>query len=230
MLFDGPIAVVSFPEALIDYANTPLTQSPLSGSPGACGNELDYRPLDLGGAVTAFGEFQNVEGTTMIMETVQCNRPWSLTRRTTHVFPVRLDVQGKSSRKERDHLQNQLDGIQGTLDQASFCANPNLIDAMQTSLDAARDAFQDKRYEDAIADLEQISRDAHNDDVFNIGADIGFNTCDLVSGSIVNSSNYRGNFISRGLSAAFTVHDRFLHADVFVLYDFPNDVGVESPL
>ena len=39
-------------------------------------------------------------------------------------------------------------------------------------------------------------------------------------------ANYRGAFMSRGLTAAFTVHDRFEHPVVFVKYELPADFDV----
>ena len=84
-------------------------------------------------------------------------------------------------------------------------------------------------YEDAIEKLEQLARDADNDDDFFVGFPAGFDDCDANSGIVPNSSNYRGNFVGRGLSAAFFVHDRFLNVDPFIQYDPPSDIVV-SPL
>jgi hypothetical protein len=64
--YDGPVVVVGFPEEVIDFDG-------FAGEP-ECNEDLDMRPLDLGGAVTAFGEFANVESNRMIVETAQCNR------------------------------------------------------------------------------------------------------------------------------------------------------------
>ena len=124
----------------------------------------------------------------------------------------------ESSGKENENLQVQLDGIQATLDEASFCAIPGLIADMQGSLDSARAAIPAKDYEGAIEALEDISIAAKDAVTLT-----DFPTCD-------STANYRGNFISRGLSAGFTVHDRFLHPDLYVKYEGPSRVGVASPL
>ena len=207
--FDGPVVVIGSPDELIDYSNTPVAETP------GCDRDLKWRNLDLGGAVAAFGEFLNVEGNTMIVETAQCNGSRSLTRRTTHVFPVRLSGPGAASGKENENIRTQLDGIEATLGEAASCADASLIVDMQLSLDAARLAFAQKRYEDAIDDLEEVARSAKNADTFGTG----FTNCPI-------DTNYRGNFMSRGLSAAFTVHDRFLHADAYLKYFIPADLEV----
>ena len=168
----------------------------------------------------------------MIVESVQCNRDWGLTRRSTHIFPVRLDGPGGSSGKENENLRVQLDGIQATLDEASLCtinAIDDPIPAMQLLLNEARSAIPKKDYGDdsgfdgtegvgAIASLEAIAFLA-----FELESAVDFPDCDL-------ADNYPGNFVSRALSAAFTVHDRFLHPDFHVIYDGPARVGVINPL
>jgi len=214
--YDGAVSVVSFPEQRVDYTNVPVGQQP------ACDNSTDWRSLDLGGTVENFGEFSNVEGGTMIVETAQCNRAWSLTRRTTHIFPVRLDGPGGSHGKENENLRVQLNGIQLTLDESSFCANPDLIVDMQTSLDSARLAVEEFRYDDAEEFLEEIARSADNHESFGTIPENGFAECPV-------DANYRGNFVGRGISAAFTVHDRFQHADAFVLYEPPEDLEIIKP-
>jgi len=50
-----------------------------------------WRTLAPGAPVAAFGEVENVEDNRMIMEAAQCNTPGSLSRRSTHVVPMRLD-------------------------------------------------------------------------------------------------------------------------------------------
>ena len=89
---------------------------------------------------------------------------------------------------------------------------------MQASLDAANAAIPGKDYQGAIDALEDISLAAKA-----AVTAVDFPTCD-------STANYRGNFISRGLSAGFTVHDRFLHPDAYVKYDGPTRVGVAIPL
>ncbi|MDD9888742.1 MAG: hypothetical protein OXU66_04910 [Gammaproteobacteria bacterium] len=89
---------------------------------------------------------------------------------------------------------------------------------MQISLDLAREALPKSEYTAAISALEQISIDAKA-----AVTAVDFAACD-------NTANYRGNFISRGLSAGFTVHDRYLYPDSYVLYEGPVRVGVQDPL
>lgn len=197
--YNGPVSMVGFPDTLIDYNDTPLAETP------ACDRASDWRSLDLGGTVAAFDEVPNVEGNTMIVETVQCNAPWSMTRRTTHVYPVRLDGPGGSSGKENENLSTLLDGIQGTLDEASYCAAPALIADMQQSLDNANDAIQAKDYEDAIDWFEQIAFAADD-------SPEGFDNCTVPADDYY--PNYYGNFVARGLTAAFTIWDRYIHADL----------------
>ena len=48
---------------------------------------------------------------------------------------------------------------------------------------------------------------------------MGFDGCPV-------EANYRGTFMSRALSAAFTVHDRYEHRDAFVVYLIPADLDV----
>lgn len=196
--YEGPVAVVGFPETLIDF--TPDLE---------CSNSnLAMRPLDLGGAVAAFGEFTNIEGKRLIVETAQCNRSSGLTRRTTHVFPVRLDG---NARVERINVQWQLNGIEDTLTEISGCINETTpITSMQLELATARAAFAQGRFDDAIGDLEEIAR---------IAKDADFTSCPI-------AANYSGNLMSRGLTGAFTIWDRFLHADSWEIYLIPFDLDV----
>lgn len=203
--FIGPVGVSTFPHALVSYVNTPEGQRP------ACENDLDWRTIDLGGAVEAFGEFQNVEDDRMIPQTVQCNAPRSMTRRTTHAYPLRLDG---SRFDEEFNIHRQLNGILGTIAEASsLCSDSDTLTAlsqMQSSLTSARFAIFGRRWEDAIADLEQLARYADDNPS-------EFRDCGI-------PANYKGNFVSRGLSAAFTVHDRFLHSGAYVKYFVPADI------
>lgn len=208
--FDGPIAIEPAPESLIDYTDPSATQFGPE-----CDGPLAWRPLSLGGAVAALGEFPNVEGTAMIPESSQCNRARSLTRRTTHVYPVRLD--GRPHVEEHINLQSQLDGIRDTITEAFTCADfasQPVLGLLQSSLDTARDKIAWKRYIDAIHALEQIARDA------------SFNSNDF-SGCPV-AANYKGNFMSRALAAAFTVWDRYLHRDLhgWDIYLVPADLQI----
>ena len=80
--YGGVVSVVNFAEALLDFSNTPLAETP------GCDRDVQWLQQDLGGAVVAFGEHPNVEGRNMIVETGQCNRSRSMTRRTTGHWPV----------------------------------------------------------------------------------------------------------------------------------------------
>jgi len=198
--YEGPVAIVGFPETLIDFP-----------AELECNADLDMRPLDLGGAVAAFGEVANIEGDRMIVETGQCNRSKGLTRRTTHVYPVRLDA---NARVERINVQWQLNGIEDTLTEVGGCildTSPTTL--MQLELATAREAFAEGRFDDAIDDLEDIAR---------IAKDADFTSCPI-------AANYSGNLMSRGLTAAFTVWDRFWLADQglqWTIYLIPFDLEV----
>jgi len=206
----GPVEVDTFPEALINFSDLGVTPNPPK-----CNAELPWREMTLGGAVPAFGDFANAEGTRTIPETARCNRGRSLTRRTTHVYPVRLD--GKSN-QERINIQWQLSGLTQTLAEASDCADVDSlpgIGLIQASLNALHPATAQKRYAEAQALFEEIARDAK----FNSN---NFSGCPI-------EANYTGNFMSRGLVGAFTIWDRFLHPDEgagWEIYTVPPDLGV----
>jgi hypothetical protein len=204
--YDGPVSVIGFPDTFIDYAGFPQAETP------DCDRRTDFRSLQLGGTVGAFNEIQNVEGETMIVDTVQCNASWSMTRRTTHVFPIRLDGPGGSFGKENENLQTQLEGIQGTLFQAASCAAPGLS-LLQAYLDDAVLAVDEARYYDAVNSLEQLALEADAED--SGGISLIFDNCAV-------QYNYRGNFVARGLAGAFTIWDRYIHDDAFVMYEIPS--------
>jgi hypothetical protein len=211
---DGPVVVLPAPEALVDYAGQPYDPSfKTASAPGqtACSFPLAWRPMSLGGAVPAFGDFPNAEGNRMLMETAQCDGPASMTRRTTHVYPLRLDAK---SNEEHINLQWQLNGIGDTVLQAyDACLIPPVeLSTIQSLLDAARPARAQARWDDLIALLEEIARTAKA---------TNFDDCPA-------GSNFKGNFMSRALSAAFTVWDRFLHPipGTWAEYLIPADLEV----
>jgi hypothetical protein len=220
--YDGVVSVVNFAEALLDFSNTPLAETP------GCDRDVQWRQQDLGGAVVAFGEHPNVEGRNMIVETGQCNRSRSMTRRTTHVYPVRLTKNHSFGQKivEFRNISRQFWGIRRTLKEAEHCADPFLIADMRESLRRAIRRFyslnHDGGLDDAEEHLEEIARSAMNADSFGSG----FSNCPV-------EANYHGNLVHRGVTAAFTVHDRWQHPDVFVKYLLPPDfdiVGFESEI
>ncbi len=207
--FDGPVSYVTFPESLVDYSATPANQTP------ECDQDLAYRSLDIAGAVPAFGDFPNFEGNRMILQTAQCNRSRSMTRRTTHVYPVRFEYPVPGPRGELAGLYSLLAGIRGTIVEASSCADPSLLANIQASLTSAQMAIRFGNYDDAEEDLEEIARSAKNAESFGTG----FAGCDI-------ERNYRGGFMSRAISAAFIVHDRFQHPTAFVKYFVPADLEI----
>ncbi len=158
----------------------------------------------------------------MIAETVLCNSGRSLSRRTAHVYPVRLDA---SAREERIHIEWQFVGIKETIKEVesdcmlSMGAGIGLIN-IKSLVFSAHEAFAEGRYDVAVTDLEQIAREAKtNSD--------NFDGCPTDP-----NRNYVGNFMSRGLIAAFTIFDRFIHplstgeGGNWVVYPVPADLDV----
>jgi|GEM_PF-3022211 len=225
--FEGPVSVVGFGENPVDY------DIGLTGElPPACDNPLEYRMLDLGAPVQAFGEWPNVDG--LIPETVQCNRSWGMTRRSTHVYPVRLEVGGNEGRRELENLEGLLDGLQATIGEAaSFCANSDNLGTqpfgplavyMQAKLDAARGFISeetDSGYENAVYSFEDLAQAADG----GVPADRTEPFVDAYA-YCSEESNYSGAFVARGLNAAFMVFDRFLNRDSFVLYSDSDRYGL----
>jgi hypothetical protein len=213
--YDGVVSVLSFAEALLDFSNTPAAETP------GCDRDVRFRQQDLGGAVVAFGEHPNVEGRNMIVETGQCNSSRGMTRRTTHVYPVRLAKEFSFEQEEIEikNIDRQFSGIGRTLNEAEFCADPLLIADMRRSLRAAKrrlySLLDDGGLDDAEEHLEEIARSAMNADSFGSG----FSNCPV-------AANYHGNLVQRGVTAAFTVHDRWQHPDVFVKYLLPADFDI----
>ena len=209
--YDGAVAYTTFPEALIDFSIADPNETP------DCDRDLNFRNLDLGGAVPAFGDFANYEGNRMIVQSGQCNRVRSITRRTTHVFPVRYEpTRGRGPRAELPNLYAQISGIRGTIQEASAClADASQLAPLQATLSSAQLELRSGNYANAEQLFEQIAF---------IGRDIDYAGCEVGS----PRPNYRGNFISRGITAAFSVHDRFEHPNVFVKYFVPP--GLDIPL
>ena len=212
--FDGVNSVINFPEALLDFGNTPMAETP------DCDRNLLFRQLELGGPVAAFDEFPSVDGRNMTLTTGQCNRSRGMTRRTTHAYPLRLGAEyWRWDAVEEESINTQFSGIGSTLDEAASCADPVLIADMRASLQAAEGAFfgHPQRLDDAEEHLEEIARSAMNSTDFGSGD--GFFHCPV-------EANYHGTFFQRGVSAAFTVHDRWQHWDSFVKYLLPADFDV----
>ncbi len=205
-VFEGPVAIKHVPEDLINYAGYTAPQ---------CNIARPWRALALGAPVAAFGEFENVEDNRMIMEAAQCNTPGSLSRRSTHVAPIRLDG---FVADEQTNLLLQLAGIQGTIAEASKCVDSSSrpgLKAIQDSLATGSVAFLLKQYDRAVSEFEQIARVAK----FSSNH---FSGCPA-------DRNYIGNFMSRGIPAAFTVFDRFQHVlpgSTWTKYLIPADLDV----
>jgi len=218
--FAGPVSVVNFPEELINYDQTPLGERPVNDVDGlfpACANDRSWRPVDLGGNVMAFDGTVDVEGS-LIPKSVQCNRSWSLTRRTTHVVPGRLegDVNWSSAEAiENDNLESQLAGLQATLMEAgAICSSldPLLYGDLQSLLNQAESAFADQAYADAVSFLEVFAQVALDEGPSGDIPGTGFDSCPIVD-------NVPGNLVARGLAASFTIFDRFINGDNYALYD-----------
>lgn len=207
----GAVASLPFFETLIDYDGQDVDPS----TEDACSDDdLAMHPLSLGGAIR--DDFGNVEGMQGIIETVQCDGPANLTRRTTHIYPVRF--QGNSANAERINVQTQLNGIEDTILEAYEClVDTSVLATMQGSLEEVRPAFNQGRWEDAVHALEDIAHAAHGDDWFGCQPD-----------GDGNYRNYEGNFVSRALAAAFAVFDRYWLPSIGTWFEYkiPDDLGI----
>jgi hypothetical protein len=201
----GVAAVETIPEDLIDYSNTTPAETP------GCDRDPDYRTVDVAGTVGEFGEVRNVEGEGMIVETAQCNRARSMTRRTTHLYPMRIQSFGQID-AEQVNVTALHAGIRGTLTEASACADPTLIASMQLALQDAETAFAAGQFALAQLHAEQLARFAKE-------TVDGFDMCPI-------PANDRGNIMARALTLAFTYHDRFENASTYELYLVPADLEV----
>lgn len=209
--FRGPVVSLPFPENLVDYSgfNTLDVKDGLL----TCVNTLDQRPVTLSGNVTAFGEPANVEGNRMIMDTAQCDGNGAASRRSTHVFKMRLDGRYLS---EAINIVNELSGLYLTINQAGRCVNSasqSAIASMRNLVGATALAILRRQWDTAVADCEQIARLAHDD--------VNFDGCG-------DHANYEGALMSRALICSFTVFDRFKHRDpnTWETYFIPSDLDV----
>ena len=138
----------------------------------------------------------------MIAETVLCNSGRSLSRRTAHVYPVRLDA---SAREERIHIEWQFVGIKETIKEVES-------DCM-LSMGAGI----------GLINIKSLVFSAHE---AKTNSD-NFDGCPTDP-----NRNYVGNFMSRGLVAAFTIFDRFIHpvptgdGGDWIIYTVPEDLDV----
>jgi hypothetical protein len=215
----GPIAALPNPGVLIDYSNAAVDPT----IKAACRGPLPWRPLNVAFSVPAFGDFPNVEGNKGKNSTVQCDPPGSLTRRTTHVYPARLDIKiGKFEGKvfdEAAHLLLQISGLAQTIEEIKQCSPSSLpaVNAMRAYLAAATLKILARRYDNAISLLEQIAFVA-NPVTPNTPK---FPGCPL-------NANYEGETIGRALGLSFSVHDRLKYANPanWDVYQIPAELEV----
>lgn len=209
--YSGPVVVAPSPEKLITFQPGDLKTD--GSGELECNTTRDKRPLSLGGTVAAFGDFMNVEGGRMIMESVQCDGTTSMTRRTTHAYAMRLDGQILA---EAFNLELQFVGLNQTLNQAYSCLNSaerTSIAPMRSDLLGAQIAVLFGHWSDAIAKLEGIAA---------IAKSASFASCGP-------TTNYKGGFMSRAESSAFTVWDRFQHpvpGTSWAIYPVPAALGI----
>lgn len=191
---DGPVVSIPIPEALIDFGPllSPVMKPDEEFPEINCSAHPDWRPLTLGGTVAAFGDDMNVEGELMIVETAQCDRGVALSRKTTHAYPMRLDG---FFLDELVNITQQFAGLTLTLERAGKCMNSQARTQLSTLLATAKLAALLRQWDQAINRMEQ----------FAIKADTAnFTGCPT-------SANYKGGLISRSITIAFTLHDRFKH-------------------
>ncbi|MEP7312938.1 MAG: hypothetical protein ABI859_10160 [Pseudomonadota bacterium] len=218
VVYDGAVGVRPMPEDLIDYSGAAVGGSgfldPYKGGL-KCNAARDWRPLSLGASVQAFGEEPNIEGNRMIPETAQCDGYTGITKRTTHVYAMRLDF---TQWDEAINVALQIDGLARTLDKAagSTCISNPTVKTLRADLVAASLALLLRRFLDAQQRVEHFATTAN-------GAIWSATT-------VCRTANYKGALVARSVTAAFTVFDRFRHPTVagWEIY-FPPE-ALELPL
>lgn len=152
----------------------------------------------------------------MTVDSVQCNAPRSMTRRTTYLYPARLESTPRTSRGiELVNMERHFVGLGQGVQAVRGCAANESVAEIWENLILAQLAFVFRRREEALGYLEQIAFAAKNGN---------FNGC-------APEENDRGRFISDALAAAFNVWDRYLHPDAgagWEVYRIP--AGLELPL
>lgn len=203
-IFDGPLVAEPSAEALIDFTDPALTPHP-----PACNTDLPWRQLVLG------GDFENGQKV-MTVDSVQCNAPRSMTRRTTYLYPTRLDSTPRTSRfVELINLQRHFATIGQGIKEIRSCAANETVAEIWSNLLYAQLAFVFGRREEALEYLEQGAFAAKNGN---------FNGCPP-------EENLRGRLMGDLLSGAFTVFDRYLRPKAgatWEIYLIP--AGLELPL
>jgi len=139
---------------------------------------------------------------------------------------MRLEVGGNVGKRELENLLGLIDGLQNTINEAaSYCANPDTLGAqpftalatyMQSKVDGALEQIDEETeagYENAVYLFEDLAQAADGSETEDSSPfEDAFEFCS-------EGTNYGGAFVGRGLNAAFTIWDRILHRDSFVLYD-----------
>lgn len=203
-IFAGPIVSEPAADKVIDY-----TDARVSRYAPECNARLSQRSLSLG------GDPDNVEERQMIVDTAQCNAPRSMTRRTTHLYPVRI---ASNPFIENLNLQLQLVGIGKSIAEARLvCGDPDageVLIEMWGSLIRTQFALLFRRRSEAIEHLEAIA--------------LAANVPNALMGCPAEA-NYPGVFIGRSVTAAFTIWDRFLHpfeGGSWDIYRVPAELGL----
>jgi hypothetical protein len=193
--YDGAVATVAYSDNIISYANTPEGEIP------ACNAPLDYRTVTFGGTNPLFGEPENIEGNVARLQSAQCNRSWSLTRRSTHIEPLRIVARGSDVRFNEALVSDQLSSLQTLLADAS-CIDSDLADntfnpLVENAVDAL--ALGADGYEAVRGFMEDLA-------ILADASASGFDACP-------SFDNYRGDIVARAITAAFTTWDRLLHPE-----------------
>ena len=204
LFFDGPLVAAPVAESLIDFTDPSVTPYP-----PVCNTDLPWRQLILGGD---FEDGQKV----MTVDSVQCNGPRSMTRRTTYLYPARLDSTRRTQRLvELLNMERHFVTLGQGIDEIKSCAANETVAEIWENLLYAQLAFLFRRYDESVGYFEQIAFAAKNGN---------FNGCSAVD-------NNRGRFISDALSGALSVYDRYLHSragSTWSIYLIP--AGLELPL
>lgn len=151
----------------------------------------------------------------MTVDSVQCNAPRSMTRRTTYLYPARLDSTSRTRRfVELANMARHFAILGQGIKEIQSCAPTSLVADIWGSLIRAQFAFLFRHYNEVVGYAEEIAFAAKDGD---------FTACPA-------EENDRGRFIADSLSMAFTVWDRYLHPNVagWEIYRIPS--GLELPL
>jgi len=147
--FRGPVVSQPVPEQLVDYSGFYALND---DNQLPCDTPLEQRPMTLSGTVPAFGEPANITGNRMIVDTAQCEGPYaSITRRSTHVYAMRLDGRYLD---EMINVVTQLSGLTRTINQAGRCVNSasqSAIAEMRRRVGTAATSILRRQWDAAVA-------------------------------------------------------------------------------